>query len=102
MYLHISLFFLSFRQAPLSLVRTLEDYLNSPDFEEGQQAATKQKEVAVSAAKPTSKPAAAKSPSSTPSNTNGNSNSAKFGNDGTCQILLSTPFALQPHFIFFF
>ncbi|KAG0301897.1 hypothetical protein BGZ97_002570 [Linnemannia gamsii] len=67
------------KHAPLSLVRTLEDYLNSPDFEEGQQAATKQKEVAASAVKPTSKPAAAKS--STPSNTNGNSNSAKSGKD---------------------
>ncbi|KAG0291157.1 hypothetical protein BGZ96_005447 [Linnemannia gamsii] len=71
------------KHAPLSLVRTLEDYLNSPDFEEGQQAATKQKEVAVSASKPTAKPAAAKSSSSTPSNTNGNgnSNNAKSGND---------------------
>lgn len=70
------------KHAPLSLVRTLEDYLNSPDFEEGQQAATKQKEVAAaSAAKPASKPAAAKSSSSTPSNTNGNSNIAKDDND---------------------
>ncbi|KAG9063130.1 hypothetical protein KI688_004730 [Linnemannia hyalina] len=72
------------KHAPLSLVRTLEDYLNSPDFEEGQQAAVKQKEVtATSAAKPASKPAAAKSSSSTPSNTNGKSNSniAKDDND---------------------
>ncbi|KAG0273649.1 hypothetical protein BGZ95_010557 [Linnemannia exigua] len=65
------------KHAPLSLVRTLEDYLNSPDFEEGQQAATKQKET--SDAKSTFKPAAAKS-SSSPSNNNSNGN-AKSGKD---------------------
>jgi hypothetical protein len=72
--------------------------LNSPDFEEGQQAATKQKEVAASAVKPTSKPAAAKS--STPSNTNGNSNSAKSGKDGTSQTLSFKPSVVQSHLFF--
>ncbi|KAG0378087.1 hypothetical protein BGX24_004784 [Mortierella sp. AD032] len=67
------------KHAPLSLVRTLEDYLNSPDFEEGQQAATKQKET--TAAKSTSKPAAAKSSSPSNNNNSISNGNAKSGND---------------------
>ncbi|KAF9902909.1 hypothetical protein EC991_004381 [Linnemannia zychae] len=69
------------KHAPLSLVRTLEDYLNSPDFEEGQQAAAKQKES--STAKPASKPAANKSSSSNNNNnsSNGDAKSGKDDND---------------------
>ncbi|KAF9127511.1 hypothetical protein BGW39_005812 [Mortierella sp. 14UC] len=68
------------KHAPLSLVRTLEDYLNSPDFEEGQQAAaTKQKETATS--KSASKPAATKLSSPSNNNSNGNAKSGKDDND---------------------
>ncbi|KAI1314396.1 hypothetical protein EDD11_002222 [Mortierella claussenii] len=49
------------KHAPLSLVRTLEEYLNSPDFEEGQKSASS-KSKEVSSSKPTPKPSATKSP----------------------------------------
>ncbi|KAF9361937.1 hypothetical protein BGX26_009393 [Mortierella sp. AD094] len=48
------------KHAPLSLVRTLEEYVNSPDFEEEQKSAAKTKDVTPS--KSTVKPSAAKSP----------------------------------------
>ncbi|KAG0365167.1 hypothetical protein BGZ54_006796 [Gamsiella multidivaricata] len=47
------------KHAPLSLVRNLEEHLNSPDFEEEQKSASKPKES--SSSKPTAKPAASKS-----------------------------------------
>ncbi|KAG0050296.1 hypothetical protein BGZ83_004910 [Gryganskiella cystojenkinii] len=77
------------KHAPLSLVRTLEEYLNSPDFEEGQAAATKAKDVTPSKST-SSKPSASKSPSTPSSNTknsssnnnnNNNKSSAKFDED---------------------
>ncbi|KAG0257985.1 hypothetical protein BG011_003602, partial [Mortierella polycephala] len=53
------------KHAPLSLVRTLEEYLNSPDFEEGQQqVGSKSKDLSSSKSTAT-KPAASK-PSATP------------------------------------
>ncbi|KAI8598119.1 ANTH domain-containing protein [Dissophora ornata] len=48
------------KHAPLSLVRTLEEYLASPDFEEGQKSASKP--VEPSSNKSTSKPSVTKSP----------------------------------------
>ncbi|KAG0212479.1 hypothetical protein BGX28_006246 [Mortierella sp. GBA30] len=56
------------KHAPLSLVRTLEDYLTSPDFEDEQQLASKPKDVPTS--KPIPKPSTTKSPSTPASNKN--------------------------------
>ncbi|KAF9210445.1 hypothetical protein BGZ59_009436 [Podila verticillata] len=60
------------KHAPLSLVRTLEEYLNSPDFEETQ-GKTKTKEV--SSSKSTTKPPSSSAKPS--SSTNNNNNSGK-------------------------
>ncbi|KAF9926484.1 hypothetical protein FBU30_003955 [Linnemannia zychae] len=64
------------KHAPLSLVRTLEDYLNSPDFEEGQHIATKQKETQSAKSTATKSP-----PSNTTNNSNGSSKASKDDND---------------------
>ncbi|KAF9952385.1 hypothetical protein BGZ70_000616 [Mortierella alpina] len=59
------------KHAPLSLVRTLEDYLSSPDFEDGQLAASKSKDL--SSSKSTTKPPTAKATAPAKSTNNGTS-----------------------------
>ncbi|KAF9927300.1 hypothetical protein BGZ67_007564 [Mortierella alpina] len=59
------------KHAPLSLVRTLEDYLSSPDFEDGQLSASKSKDL--SSSKSTTKPSTEKAPTPAKSTNNGTS-----------------------------
>ncbi|GJJ71238.1 hypothetical protein EMPS_03588 [Entomortierella parvispora] len=68
------------KHAPLSLVRTLEEYLNSPDFEEEQASASKAKTKEITSSKSTSKPAVTKT-STTSSSNNNDKSSAKFDED---------------------